>query len=103
MQRQRILFGCIFVVLTATLALAQTGSITGIVQDPTGAVVAGASVTATDQATGAVTKADSTGSGNYTLSNLPVGIYRVAFEKQGFKILQFDNVNVSVALALPLD
>ncbi len=103
MQRQRILFGCILVVLTATFALAQTGSITGIVQDPTGAVVAGASVTATNQATGAITKVDSNGSGNYTLSNLPVGDYKVTFEKQGFKNLQFDNVNVSVALVLPLD
>jgi hypothetical protein len=103
MQRQRILFGCILVVLTATFALAQTGSITGIVQDPTGAVVAGASVTATNQATGALTKVDSNGSGNYTLSNLPVGDYKVTFEKQGFKNLQFDNVNVSVALVLPLD
>lgn len=103
MQMQRFLLGSIILVLTATLALAQTGSIAGNVQDPTGAVVSGASVTVTNQATGAVNKAESGGSGNYTVPNLPVGVYRVVFEKQGFKNLRFDNVNVSVALVLPLD
>jgi Carboxypeptidase regulatory-like domain/TonB dependent receptor len=85
------------------LLLAQTGSIAGLVTDPTGAVVSGASVTATNQATGAISKFETSGSGNYTVTNLPVGIYTLTFEKAGFKILKFDNVNVTVALVLPLD
>jgi hypothetical protein len=103
MQRLRILLGSIFLILVATLAMAQTGSISGEVTDPTGAVVSGAAVLVTNSETGATNKFETNASGNYTVSNLPVGTYTVSFEKAGFKTLKFDNVNVSVALVLPLD
>src|SRR4051812_32792227 len=103
MQRLRILLGSIFLILVASLAMAQTGSISGEVTDPTGAVVSGAAVLVTNAETGATNKFETNASGNYTVSNLPVGTYTVSFEKAGFKTLKFDNVNVSVALVLPLD
>ena len=45
MQRLRFLFGSILLVLAASFALAQTGSIQGTVTDSAGAVVQGAEVT----------------------------------------------------------
>ncbi len=73
--------------LTAALAPAQTitGSITGLVTDPTGAVVTNAKVAATSVATGVVFNATSNEAGVYRFLFLPVGNYNVAVEAQGFK------------------
>jgi Carboxypeptidase regulatory-like domain len=70
----------------ATNALGQTtfGSITGVVTDPTGAVVPGATVTATDKDTGFTRRAGTAGNGVYTVSKLPVGTYTVRIEATGF-------------------
>jgi len=61
------------------------GSITGTVTDPTGAVVAGAKVTATRVDTGVTQSTVTTGAGTYTLPRLDVGTYNVACEATGFK------------------
>ena len=62
-----------------------TASITGTVTDPTGLVVAGAAVEASNVETGAVYSAESTAAGNYTVSNLPVGTYNLTVKVMGFK------------------
>jgi hypothetical protein len=68
-------------------ALAQTGagSMTGIVNDQTGATVPGATVTATNQATNVTYTAVSNQAGNYTITSLPVGTYVVKAELANFK------------------
>jgi outer membrane receptor protein involved in Fe transport len=68
-----------------TRGQAITGSIVGTVVDSSGAVVAGAGVTAKNTATG-VTYSTTTGSaGFYTIANLPPGTYDVTVESKGFK------------------
>jgi outer membrane receptor protein involved in Fe transport len=73
--------------LVATSAFAQTtttGSIEGMVTDPAGAAVKGATVTATSpnliSAQTATTKDD----GRYQISNLPPGKYKVSVDAGGF-------------------
>src|SRR5689334_12951113 len=68
-------------------ALAQTdrGTITGTIADPTGAVVANASIEAKNVATDQVYSATSTQTGNYTLPQLPAGSYELTVNVQGFK------------------
>src|ERR1041385_9455047 len=62
-----------------------TGTIYGSVVDSSGAVVAGAKITATNIATN-VTRATSSGTdGNFTLPFMPVGTYRVDVDAPGFK------------------
>jgi hypothetical protein len=61
------------------------GTITGIVTDPSGAVIVGANVTATNIATGVSTKTTTSSTGNYTIPLLKAGRYEVAVEQTGFK------------------
>jgi hypothetical protein len=60
------------------------GGISGVVTDPSGAVVAKTTVTAkTENGTQFVEYTDS--SGRYTFSNIPTGIYRLEFSAAGFR------------------
>ncbi len=60
-----------------------TGQITGVVKDPSGAVITEAKITLTSDA-GVQRQTDSDADGNYTFSLLPPGIYRLEAEKSGF-------------------
>ena len=62
-----------------------TGKISGFVTDPSGAVVAGVAITATNDGTGVVTKAETSGTGEYLLNFLVPGTYHVEVEKTGFQ------------------
>jgi outer membrane receptor protein involved in Fe transport len=75
---------------------ATTGSIYGRVSDPTGALVVGAQVKAVNQSTGVVFNVKSDGQGNYTLFNLPPGIYNVSAEKDGFELAALNNVRLVI-------
>ncbi len=70
----------------ASAALGQTGgTITGVISDPAGAVVAGAPVEAKNTATGVISEAASSATGNYTLGDLPAGTYEIDVAVPGFK------------------
>src|SRR5687767_12562330 len=77
------------------LAQSDRGAITGTVTDPSGAVVAGAKVTATNADTNEVREVTTSDEGNYTIPELKAGPYRVVVEAPGFKGAQFDNVQVA--------
>ena len=65
-----------FVLLALALASASiTGSISGVVTDKSGAVIAGASVVATDTLTGIQTSQKTDSKGFYNLPTLAVGTY----------------------------
>jgi hypothetical protein len=86
--------------LCASLALAQTGTtgaLTGTVTDPSGAVIVGASVAATNAGTGAERSTTTDASGGFKLSLLSPGSYRVKFAAQGFKTAEVTGVTVSVS------
>src|SRR3977135_3282309 len=83
----RITFPLATMFLAASVAFAQSdrGSITGTTVDPSGAAVTNAAVEATNVATGAVYKVESTATGNYTLAELPAGVYQLSVAQPGFK------------------
>ena len=64
---------------------ADLGSLSGSVHDPSGAAVAGAKVTITNQSTGAPRTATSDSVGDYLFSSLPTGTYGIAFDQNGFE------------------
>ena len=107
----RVIFGCAalaclcFLLLQAPSAFAQVdqGSITGVVQDPTGAVVPNAKVTLlnTDQGLTLETTAD--GSGVYTFSPVRIGHYTVTVTSPGFSTTTQKNLTVNVSQNLRVD
>src|SRR5690242_8800397 len=77
----------IAVIFCALVVSAQvnTGTISGVVQDPTGAVIAGATVTVRDVDTGAVRNLTSDAGGRYLAPVLPTGNYEVTAQQAGFQ------------------
>jgi hypothetical protein len=61
-----------------------TGSILGTVTDPSGAVVSGAKVNATNTSTGVVTTTTTNSDGLYNIRFLPVGPYTISISATGF-------------------
>ena len=95
----------ILMALVPGLLIAQQdrGTIRGTVDDPSGAVIGGAVVTAVNVATGVRTTASSTADGNYNVPNLQAGLYRVEVEAASFKKLIRDNVRVNAGIVVALD
>ncbi len=87
--------GCLLSVPAAS-GQAVSGTINGLVADPSGAAVAGASVTVRNTRMGAVVRVLSTATGFYAVPNLTPSVYTVTAEAPGFK--QFEQTNVSLSL-----
>ncbi len=89
----RYLVGCCLAALlclsSSVVAQTVTGTITGQVTDPSGAMVVGAAVTAENIATGVKTLAKTNATGVYTIRFLPIGTYTVAIEATGFATEKF--------------
>ena len=75
------------VLFTAVAAFSQTSTseITGTVRDTSGAVVPGAVVTATNEATGINYRQATTQAGLFAFPALPAGTYTITAEKTGFR------------------
>src|SRR5262249_38695481 len=99
------LCAAILTLLLAPFVLGQSdrGVVTGDVTDKNGAVIAGATVTATNTATNITSTAVTTSGGRYTIPALPVGTYKIRVEKAGFKIASVDNVTVNASTTTPID
>ena len=80
-----------------------TGLITGVVTDPTGAVVANATVTVTNIGTGQTRTASTDTSGTYTVPDLAPGKYQVAVKTTSFKEALARDVEVHVATTTTLN
>jgi hypothetical protein len=92
------------VVVFMSLAHAQYGAaIQGTVQDKSGAAVAGAKVTATNQATGVSRDTVTSGSGFYRISGLTPGTYKVEVDANSFKKGTTDNLEVAAEAPKGLD
>ena len=84
--------------LTSRTVLAQsmgTGNITGTVSDPSGATVAGASVTALHVATRRSQTVTSDAHGSYSFTNVPIGEYTITVDKTGFNKLVQQHVRLN--------
>jgi hypothetical protein len=71
------------------------GAINGTVTDPSGAVVPGAHVKATNKATSIDYTSESTADGNFVFQDLPVGTYKVTVIAGGFPTLEVDGILVA--------
>jgi hypothetical protein len=100
-----LLAGLILMAATpsATFAQAVTGTLLGTVKDSSGAVIAGAKVTVTNEGTGFTRTVVSDTLGEYTTPSIPTGRYTVLAEMQGFKASALSGVEVGVDQRVRID
>jgi hypothetical protein len=94
-----------FLLLLLPFAAAQlyTGSISGTVNDPSGAVIPSTHVEATDQDKGFAFTATTDAAGRYLLRQLPPGRYKVSVEAANFQSQRKDGVKVDVNQNVEVD
>lgn len=82
------------ITVPAVFGQAISGSISGTVIDPAGAVIAGANITITNVATNATRTTATDANGVFVFTNLAPGNYKVKIEKEGFGPQEIPNVQV---------
>jgi hypothetical protein len=95
----------VFVLLSTAMLVGQTfrGTILGTVTDPSGAVVAGATVKVKNVATGLERTTATSGDGSYAVPELPIGTYSVTVSQAGFQTFVVTGVAVDVATERRVD
>src|SRR5262245_23089633 len=86
-------------------AFAQTSNATlgGTVSDPSGALIPGVSVTATNTQTGIVSTVVSNEAGAYQFASLQTGTYKVSAELPGFQTQSYSDVVLGVSQQVRLN
>ena len=103
------LIGCLHACIAASLLTVSTfaqsthGGLSGMVTDSAGRLLPQARVTAVDTTTGLRREAISDSRGDYSIPQLPVGIYTVSFEHPGFGKLEFVDVQELIGQTRTLD
>src|SRR5258705_5938860 len=106
MKSLRVFASLLFLSVTFAIqgsAQVNTASLTGLVTDPTGAVIANASVTAKNNSTTLEQSTTTDSSGTYTFASLLVGNYTISVEIQGFKRGVRDSINLEVGQKARID
>src|SRR5579875_1105457 len=97
------LAGLIFVTAGTAQAQYEDGSLVGTIRDASGAVVAGAAVTATNSATGIAAQATTNGTGDYDFPALRIGSYTIGATAKGFARAVAQNITISVGQRQRID
>jgi len=97
--------GCLVVLLFAARAAAQqdTGTISGLVNDQSGAVVPGARVKLQNVGTGYTQNSPTNQEGRYVFTPLPIGMYEITVEANGFKTEIRSNLQLQIQQRLEVD
>lgn len=107
-DRSRALRSCIVALVLATafaisLSAQTAGTISGHVSDSTGAAVAGASISLTNIETRSERSTVTTTAGDYTFTEVPVGVYKLRAAHGGFKTITSNSVQVQVQQSVRVD
>ncbi|MBN2242052.1 MAG: carboxypeptidase regulatory-like domain-containing protein [Acidobacteria bacterium] len=84
---------------TPSLIMAQsadTGALTGVVEDPAGFMISGAEIKLSNIATGQSRSGSSGADGSYNIPLLPPGKYKVTISAEGFQTAEFTSVTINV-------
>ena len=98
MGTRRILAAAFFLLAATASAWAQrdSGDILGTVRDPSGAVLPGVTVTLTNAGTGLSRNSVTDASGDYLVTNLPIGTYSVTAQLDGFQTATATGIRLQV-------
>src|SRR6267378_3934398 len=101
---RRLLGSLVVFAVLVVMGYAQTfrGAINGTVSDPSGAMVAGASVRTTNVATGVTLTTTTTSDGQFAFQDIPLGTYKIVVTASGFSSVTTDNVSVTAGAVYTL-
>ncbi|HUO28241.1 MAG TPA: carboxypeptidase-like regulatory domain-containing protein, partial [Bryobacteraceae bacterium] len=91
-----VLIALLGIVCLPGFAQLVSGNLTGTVYDASGATVPNASVVAHNDATGVENSSSTTSTGEYRISNLPVGTYTISVTAAGFTKAELKGVKVEL-------
>jgi hypothetical protein len=97
---------CCLLVLAPSALYSQasgTGTVAGLVTDPSGGAIVGATVTLTDKATNTPRTTNSNEAGRYIFPNITPGIYDIKISKKGFRQTEVNGQEVLVGQTLTVD
>jgi Carboxypeptidase regulatory-like domain/TonB dependent receptor-like, beta-barrel/TonB-dependent Receptor Plug Domain len=97
------ILAAVLLALPAVARAQATGTLSGVVTDPTGAVLPGATVEAKNQGTGQLRTATTSTAGFYTVPLLPPGDYELKASLAGFTTVTRSRVRVTVAETARVD
>jgi hypothetical protein len=80
-----------------------TGAVRGTITDPSGAIVSGATVTATNTATGVQTSATTNQTGEYSIRFLQIGSYKLAIKASGFETADYGPFSLEIDQMAKID
>ena len=94
----------VFAIYSPLALLSQAGNadVTGVITDPTSAVITGAQITAQNTETGLAETAETNSAGIYRLPSLPPGAYRITVQHAGFKS-QVESISLTVGQSASLN
>jgi hypothetical protein len=82
--------------MLAVNVFGQNASLSGIISDSSGAVIPGATVTASNDSTGVVSTTIANDAGAYSFPRLPIGVYTVKADLENFQTKTYTEVSLSV-------
>src|SRR5215472_13341500 len=103
---KRIALGhCVLAIFLPALSIAQSelATLTGTVTDPSTAVLAGISITVTNEGTGVITRSTTTDSGRYVIPGLRPGVYKLEASRPSFKQFNQSGITLQVNQVARLD
>src|SRR5262249_56808548 len=101
-KSRRTFLRCLFVLVALVVAGVQTSradelaAVTGLITDPNGRSVPGATILITNLATNVASKTVTNDQGIYRIPSLQPGIYRITLSKDGFKSIVKSGVELHV-------
>src|SRR5438067_12740323 len=94
---------CCLLLSTHAFGQSSFATVTGTIEDASGALIPGVTIKAANNATGVVTTALSNEAGAYNLPGLLPGIYKVTAELPGFQTQTFTDVQLGNAAQVRLN
>jgi Carboxypeptidase regulatory-like domain len=102
-NRLLCLVGILVCLVSSSPAQVDRAGLNGTVTDSSGRVLPRTHVTAVHNATGLRRETTSSSSGTYDIPELPIGVYAITFEHEGFKALTFVDVEQVIGRTRTLD
>ena len=96
-------FSALLFIASSTYAQSNLASVSGVVSDPSGSSMAGATVVIRNIQTDVASTATTNSSGYYDVENLPIGRYTITVEHPGFRRYVRENITLTTGQQLGLD